>query len=75
MTAHNIEGMMEFEKASNGWKCTIDVYPFRVYYIKLEGAHNTNWMLDHIEMLREDMQDRISAAFTDMHTFGKGAGG
>jgi hypothetical protein len=51
--------MMEFEKAPNGWKCRIDTYPFRAHYIKLEGTHPTPWMLDHVECIREDMQEYL----------------
>lgn len=63
MTAHNIEGMMRFEEVSNGWKCIVNCYPFRAHYIKLLGVHESKWMLEYVEMLREDMQDRIDASF------------
>jgi hypothetical protein len=72
MTVHNIEGMCQFEEAPNGWKCTIECYPARFHYIKLyakrfDGSSypTTAWMLDHIEMLREDMDERISAGFEE----------
>jgi hypothetical protein len=50
---------MEFTKLPNGWRVSIDLYPLRAHYIKLEGGHQTNWMLQDVECIREDMSEYI----------------
>jgi hypothetical protein len=58
---------MDYERVSNGWKMTMDCYPFRAHYIKLyrkrfDGSEypTSDWMLEHVECIREDMDDYIN---------------
>ena len=61
---------MEFTKVQNGWRCTIDTFPFRAHYIKLEGITPTKWMLDHVECIKENMQEYLDMAHHDAELFG-----
>lgn len=56
---------MEFEKVSNGWKVSIDVFPYRAHYIKLDGILKTPWMLDHVECIKDNMVDYLDMAFAE----------
>jgi hypothetical protein len=60
---------MTFERVSNGWKCTMEVYPCKLHYIKLDGIIETPWMLDHAEVVNQDIQEYIDMVFSEYLTF------
>lgn len=43
---------IDFEKVSNGWKAEVYMHPFIAHFIKLEGIKETDWMLDHIDLIK-----------------------
>lgn len=60
---------MEFEKVSNGWKCSIEVFPFRAHYIKLAGINATGWMLEHVECIKGNMHEYLDYSFQEFAMF------
>ncbi len=47
----------------------MDIFPFRAHYIKLEGITPSGWMLDHVECIKDNMQEYLDLALHDCRMF------